>query len=240
MFRIAMLATAVALAACGGGGGGAAPAPVATVSAEGIWSGAGSNGVLISFVILENGETWGLYGTSVSINGALFGNTTTNGSSVSMSGSSFDFISRVTDPGSLTGSVVSKSTLNVVSNLGTRLDAAYNASYDQAPSLAALAGTYFGQAVTDSIAPQSASVTISGTGAVSSIGTGCTTSGSVVPRPTGKNIFNISLTSVGPSCALGNGTVVTGIGYFNPATRQLIAMALNSAKSDGLVFSGIR
>lgn len=240
MFRIAMLATAVALAACGGGGGGAAPAPVANVSAEGIWSGTGSNGVLVSFVILENGETWGFYGTSASINGALFGNTTTNGSSVSVSGSSFDFISRTSSPGSVTGSVVGKATLNVVSNAGTTVNAAYSATYDQAPSLAALAGTYFGQAVTGSIAPQNTSVTISGTGAVSSIAPGCTTSGAVVPRPTGKNIFNISLTSVGLSCALGNGTVVTGVASFNPATRQIIAMALNSAKSDGLVFSGIR
>ena len=240
MFRIALLATAVALAGCGGGGGGAAPAVVANVSAEGIWNGTGSNGVLISVVVLENGETWGLYGTSASINGALFGSTTTNGSSVSITGSSFDFVSRASGPGSLTGSVVSKSTLSVVSNAGTTLNAAYSATYDQAPSLAALAGTYSGQAVTGTIAPQNTSVTISSTGAVSSVVPGCAASGSAVPRATGKNIFNVTVTFVGPSCALGNGTVVNGVGVFNPSTRQFVAMALNPSKSDGFVYSGIR
>ena len=240
MFRIALLATAVALAGCGGGGGGAAPAVVANVSAEGIWNGTGSNGVLVSFVVLENGETWGLYGTSASINGALFGSTTTNGSSVSITGSSFDFISRVGSPGTLTGTVVSKSTLNLVSPAGSTLNAAYSTSYDQTPSLAALAGTYSGQAVSGGTAPQATTVTISSLGAVSAVVVGCTTSGSVIPRPTGKNIFNVSVTSVGPACALGTGTVSTGIAYFNPVTRQFIAMALNPSKSDGFVYTGTR
>lgn len=243
MFRIAILASAITLVACGGGGGAApasVPAPVTNVSAEGIWSGTGSNGVVISFVILENGETWGLYGTSASINGALFGSTTTSGTAVSMTGNSFDFISRASGPGSLTGSVVSKSTLSVVSNAGTTLNAAYSATYDQAPSLAALAGTFSGQAVSGTVAPQATTVTISATGVVTAVVIGCTTSGSVVPRPTGKNIFNVSVTSVGPACALGSGTVSTGVASFNPATRQFIAMALNPSKSDGFVYVGTR
>ena len=243
MFRIALLAATVALVACGGGGSGgssvAAPAVVAA-SAEGFWNGTGSNGVAMSMVILENGETWGLYGSSSSINGAFFGSTSVNGTSVLISGSAFDFVSRASSSGTLTGSVATKSTLNVVSSAGTTLNAAYNAQYDQTPSMANLAGTYSGQAVTGNTAPQTAIVTISAAGVVSSVGTGCTTSGTATPRATGKNIFNISVTSTGPSCALGNGTVATGIASFNPATRQLVSMAMNPAKSDGFIYVGTR
>lgn len=242
MFRIAILAAAAALVACGGGGGAApasAPVPVTNVSAEGIWNGTTSTGFSVFFVILENGESWGIYGLT-SITGAFFGNASTNSSSISMNGTSFDFISRVGSPGTLTGTVVSKSTLNLVSPAGSTLNAAYSTSYDQTPSLAALAGTYSGQAVSGGTAPQATTVTISATGTVNAVVVGCATSGSVIPRATGKNIFNVSVTSVGPACALGTGTVSTGIAYFNPVTRQFIAMALNPSKGDGFVYTGTR
>ena len=241
MFRkLTPLAVVLLVVACGGGGSAPATTAPANLSAEGIWNGTTSTGLAVSLAVLENGETWGLYGSSNTISGAIFGSTATNGSSVSMSGNSFDFVNRLSSPGTLTGSVVSKSALNVVSSAGTSVSAVYSASYDQTASLAALAGTYSGQAVSASTLPQATTVTISVTGAVSAVVTGCTTSGSAIPRPTGKNIFNISVTSVGPLCALGNGTLTTGIAHFNPTRRQLIAMALNSAKSDGFVYSGTR
>jgi hypothetical protein len=238
MFRIALLAATVALAACGGGGSG--PAPVAIASAEGFWSGTASTGAQVSMVILENGETWGLYASSGSIVGALFGNAAVNGSTISGSGSDFNLISRTVTAGTFTGSVATKTSLNLTTSSGAKLNAAYDATYDQTPSLATLAGTFAGQAVSGSTAAQASSVTISATGALSSTGTGCSATGSVTPRPTGKNIFNVSVTFTGASCALGNGTVTTGVASFNPATRQLLSMAMNPAKSDGFIYVGAR
>ena len=48
------------------------------------------------------------------------------------------------------------------------------------------------------------------------------------------------ITFTGGACALGNGTVTKGIGYFDTGTRQLLAMALNPAKSDGFIYVGRR
>ena len=242
MFRIAVLAATVALVACGGGGGGnvAAVPAVAAASAEGFWTGTASTGAQVSLVILETGETWGLYGSASSIGGAFYGNTTVNGTSVSGSGSDFNLTSRTVVAGNFTGTVATKATLNISTSLGTTLNATYDTSYDQSASLASLAGTYSGQAVTSGTAPQSTTVTISALGAVSSVGLGCAANGTATPRPTGKNVFNISVTFTGASCALGNGAVVTGVGSFNPASRQLISMAMNAAKSDGFIYVGTR
>jgi hypothetical protein len=241
MFRIALLAATVALVACGGGGGAApTPASVVNASAEGFWNGTASTGPQVSVVILENGETWGLYASANSIVGALFGNTVVSGSTVSGTGNDFNLVSRTVTPGTFTGTVAAKSTLSLTTSTGAKLNATYDATYDQAPSLVALAGTYTGQAVTGGTSPQTNTVTISSTGALSSVGTGCTASGTATPRPTGKNIFNISVTFTGTSCALGNGVVTTGVATFTPATRQLIAMAMNGAKSDGFIYAGTR
>lgn len=241
MFRIALLAATVALVACGGGGSGA-PAPVAAASAsvEGFWSGTASTGPQVSFVVLENGETWGLYASAGSIVGALYGSTSVNGTSVSGSGSDFNLINRTVAAGSFTGTVATKASLNISTSLGTTLNSVYDTSYDQPASLASLAGTYVGQGVTGRTAPQSTTVTVSALGAVSSSGLGCAANGTATPRPTGKNVFNISVTFTGASCALGNGVVVTGIATFNPATRQLLSMAMNPAKSDGFIYAGTR
>ena len=243
MFRLAVLAATVALVACGGGGSGgsgAAAPVVAAASAEGFWNGTASTGAQVAFVILETGETWGLYASAGSIVGALYGNTTVNGTTVSGSGSDFNLISRTVAAGTFTGTVATKASLNISTSLGTTLNSTYDASYDQPASLASLAGTYSGQAITGSTAPQSTTVTISALGAVSSVGLGCTANGTATPRPTGKNVFNISVTFTGASCALGNGAVATGVGSFNPATRQLISMAMNPAKSDGFIYVGTR
>ncbi len=243
MFRTAMLAASVALVACGGGGSGgsgAAAPVVAAASAEGFWNGTASTGAQVAFVILETGETWGLYASAGSIVGALYGNTTVNGTSVSGSGSDFNLISRTVAAGTFTGTVATKTSLNISTSLGTTLNSTYDTSYDQPASLASLAGTYSGSAVTGRTLPQAATVTISAAGAVSSVATGCITSGTATPRATGKNVFNVSVTFTGASCALGNGAVATGIATFNPASRQLLSMAMNAAKSDGFIYAGTR
>jgi hypothetical protein len=83
-------------------------------------------------------------------------------------------------------------------------------------------------------------VGISSLGAISSTGATCSASGTAKPRSSGKNVFDVSITFTGTNCALGNNTVTTGVGYYDAATRQVLVMALNSAKTDGFIYVGVK
>lgn len=232
-----------ALVACGGGGGGgAAPTPTPTASAEGFWVGTTSKGTAVNLAILENGETWGLYGSSTGVTGAVYGTTSTSGTSLSGSGSGFNFVTRTSGNGTFTGTVTTKGSISFNVSDGTALTGTYDASYEQPASLASLAGTYTGQAVTATIFPQSTTVVVDVNGNISSSvisgNLSCTTTGKATPRASGKNVFNVQMTFAGNFCALGNGTVVNGVATYNTVNRQLIAIALNTAKTDGLIFIG--
>jgi len=246
MKRLTVLAVALVLSACGGGGGdGTTTTPITTTaSAEGFWNGTTSNGTEVSLAILENGETWGLYGNSSSVTGAVYGMTSTSGTTLSGSGTGFNFVTRTSGNGTFTGSVTTKGTISFNVSDGTQLTGTYDTSYDQVPSLANLAGTYTGLAVTGTISPQATTVVVDVNGNISSSfvsgSLSCMTSGTATPRASGKNIFNLQLTFTGNNCALGNGTVVNGVATYDSVNRGLIAMGLNSAKSDGLIFIGTR
>lgn len=231
----AAVSAAILLTACGGGGGSGANA-----SAEGFWGGTSSTGYNVQMVILENGETWGLYTSGSVLYGALYGNTTTSGNSVSGSGSDFNLVSRTVTPGTYSGTVSERSSISLTTG-STVFNGTYGTTYDQAASLAAVAGVYSGKAVTGTTAAQSINATITTAGSLSIPATlGCATSGTVTPRPTGKNIFNLSVTFTGSTCALGNGGTATGILYYDSVNRQILAMGMNPAKSDGFIAFGTK
>lgn len=249
MKKLLMVCLALVLTACGGGGGGGnvpaqvpaaipTPLPVAA-SAAGFWEGTASNGVSVALAILEDGQTWGVYSSNNAIAGALYGTTTSSGTTLTGSGKDFNIPARTVDAATYTGTFVANSRISVTTSNGGSLTAFYAVAYDQPASLASLAGSYVGTGVTGSTLAQSTPVTISNTGAISVPASGgCGATGTAKPRASGKNIFDISVTFNGNSCALGNGVVTTGVAYFNAATRQLIVLALNSAKSDGFIYSG--
>jgi len=213
-------------------------------SAEGFWVGTTANGTNVNLAILENGETWGLYGSSTSLTGAVYGVTSTSGTSLSCSGYGFNFVTRTSGIGTFTGNVTTKGNINFYVSDGTNLTGAYDASYEQQASVASIAGTYIGWAVTGGIAPQATTVVVNASGSISSSfvygSLSCTTTGKATPRATGKNVFNVQLSFAGNYCSLGNGAVVNGVATYNAVNRQLITMALNSAKSDGLIYLGTR
>ena len=241
MKKLLMVCVAMVLTACGGGGsGGSAPAaPQPLVTAEGIWVGKNSNGVDLSFAVLENGETWGLAAQNGIVFGAIYGTTASSGTTLTGSGKNFDIASRSVAPITYSGTFVAKSSINVANSNGTTFPGSYNTAYDEPASLAAVAGTFMGQGVSGSSSVQSTPVTISPSGAISSPGSmGCSSSGNVSPRPSGKNIFDITVTFTGTSCALGNGTVTTGIAFYNTTTQRVLVVALNPAKTDGFIYIG--
>ena len=238
MKQFAAIGLAVLLTACGSGGGDAAlTAPI--VTAEGFWEGRASTGNSVALAVLETGETWGFYTSSGLIVGALYGNTISSGTTLSGSGKDFNIPSRTVSSGTYSGTFVAKSSINVATSSGSTFSGAYNATYDQPASLAAVAGTFSGQGVSGTSPVQSVSVTIAPSGAITvPASLGCSASGSATPRASGKNIFNVTVTFTGNTCALGNGASTTGIAYYNGATRQVLVMAMNAAKSDGFIYVG--
>jgi len=236
MKKIAALGLVAAmLSGCGGGDDGAPPA----ATAEGFWGGTTSTGVGVSLAILENGETWGVYTSANTLVGALYGNTTSSGSTFSGSGKDFNIPARTVTSGTYSGTFTAKSKINATLSGGATFTGTYDTRYDQPASLSALAGTFSGQGVSGSSSVQAASVTISTSGAITvPASLGCSATGTATPRPSNKNIFNVTVTFTGTNCALGNGTATSGVAYYDTASRQVLVMAMNAAKSDGFIYIG--
>lgn len=240
----ALAVSSVLLAACGGGDDADdATTPTAPVAAtaEGFWVGNSSTGVRTALAILENGETWGVYASSTSILGALYGNTTSNGTSLTGAGSDFNIPSRSVSSATYSGSYTPKAKINVNTSGGISFAGTYDTDYDRPASLTSVAGNFSGQGVSGSSPVQGVSVNISSTGVVTVPSTlGCSASGSIAPRPSGKNVFNVSMTFFGAACALGNGATARGIAVYDSANRELLVLALNPAKTDGFIYVGSR
>ncbi len=240
MKQFAVIGLTVLLAACGGGGGGGhPPAQAPIVTAEGFWEGTASTGNSVALTVLETGETWGVYTSNGSIVGALYGNTASSGTTLSGTGKDFNIPSRSVGSGSYTGTFVEKSSIRVATSLGSTFSGAYVTTYDQPASMVAAAGTFSGQGVSGTSPVQTVSVTISPSGAITvPASLGCSAAGSAKPRTSGKNIFDVTVTFTGSTCALGDGASTTGIAYYNATTRRVLVMAMNAAKSDGFIYVG--
>jgi hypothetical protein len=229
-----MLASAsiVLLTACGGGGGGT---PVAG-TAEGYWTGTTSTGYNAAVVVLENGETWGLYTSGNIVYGALYGTSTGTGNTFSASGSDFNLLNWAVSQGSLSGTVVPQSTIKATSNYGTTVNLTYSNSYNTPATQAAIAGTYTVKGISATSNADNVAMTISSTGVLSVPGVGCNAAGTVTPRSSGKNVYNISVTFTGNNCALGNGGTASGIFILDGTLATSLALTPN--KQDGFIAFG--
>lgn len=232
------------VAACGGGDDDAPapepePAPVSTP--EGFWVGRASTGTEVYLAVLEDGKTWGLYQSGGYIVGALAGETRHSGNQLSGSGKDFNLLSRTVSSGTYSGTFSSKNHVDVRLSSGSTFTGSYNAYYDQPASLAAIAGTFSGSGVTGSTLPQAITINISASGEVTAPSSqGCGGSGTLLPRASGKNVYDVRITFQGSTCALGNGTTVRGIAVYDTAQRSLWAIALNSSSSDGFIYSAVK
>ena len=248
MFRLtgytaatAAVAATVLLSACGGGSddgqaGTGTPPPAAT-SAEGFWVGKSSTGFDVSLAVLENGDTWGVYHRSGILYGALRGTTTSANGTLSGTGAEVDLSTGATGTGAYTGTYASKSSLRVQTT-NTTFSGNYSGAYDQSASLSALAGTYTGSGAATGTQAQSALINVSASGLVSSPPSlGCSAAGTVKPRASGKNVFDLQVTFNGSNCALGNGATVSGVAYYE--NGALIAMGLRpGSQTTGFIFIG--
>jgi hypothetical protein len=230
------------LSACGGGGGGGSntTTPTSSGTAEGFYVGTTSTGYGVAALILENAETWGFYYSGPTTSGVFNGTSNGTGSTFSASGTDFNFITRSATSGTLSGTVATASSINASSSNGGTVSLTYESSYTTAASLSAIAGNYTGWGVSKSTPSQSVTFTVNSAGAISGSVSNCSVSGSITPRASGKNVYNVSTTFSGSGCALGSGVTTTGVATLVSLNgiNRLIAMTLNSGKTDGYIVNG--
>ena len=191
--------------------------------------------------MLDDGKTWGIYQSGGYIVGALAGETSFNGNQLSGSGQDFNLLSRTIDPGTYAGTFSAQSHVDVRLSNGSTFTGSYDSRYDEPASLAAVAGTFSGSGVTGRIAPQAIGISISSNGQITMpTSQGCSGSGSVQPHASGKNVYDVTITFQGSTCALGNGATVRGIAVYLSAQRGLVAVALNGAKTDCFIYSAVK
>jgi hypothetical protein len=229
------LACAGVLGACGGDDNN---------SPQGIYQGS-FGASFMEALIVDNGDYVFLYGTS---GGTLFGavqgtSSHTNSGFSSSNAVNFSFapgLARTT--GSITGTYAQKSNMSgtLTDNLSqqTAFSGNYDAGYDTAASLGAVAGSYTGSAATTTLSGDF-TMTISGSGAISGTTptlsvSPCTFTGTATPHPGGKNVFDFSISFTSTTCQFGQ---VTLTGYAFPTTAgnqvTLYASAVLPDRSNG-------
>lgn len=236
-----LLLSSLLLVACGGGGGGGGGSTTSTTAtdAQGLYVGSSSYGFSLNTIILETGEFYSIFSSGGLAYGIDFG--TATGSNNAFSGTLTEFYipTNATIAGSISGTVAPKNSITgsttYANGTSGTFAATYNSAYDTPATATAISGTYTGIYYTG--AP--VTMVVSSSGAVTGTSTNCTFTGTAVPRPTGKNVYNISLTFVGAQCAPGAGAA-SGIGVLGVVSGNtyLYTAGLNSAKTNGFFWIG--
>ena len=249
---LSALFACVGLVACGGDDGSVnpptPPPPPPGASAEGAWEGNLSDKRSFSSLVLEDGTFYTLYGPV--IGGALYvagviqgvgeyrGATFRTADAVDFpAGSSpaWTAVNATYEPGvSIQGSVIGAGR-NITFNGSPISTAVYN--YNTPANLASVSGNW----VLSSAEGDAVHVSIAGS-AIQATSGGCSFSGSVSPRSTGKNVFDVSVTFGGTPCRLpGQKMQGNAIALTTPSNQlQLIVIATNSSRTAAVTAFGAR
>lgn len=241
---------ALSVSACGSGGSdnnsnGSNP-PTPATSAEGLWNGTSGNGRTTAGVVLDDGTYWFLYsvvGDPLVVAGAFQGNSSSqNGAFTSSNAKDFNLEGLGILDATVTGSYVMKQSLSgaIAILLGgqTTFNTTYNADYDLIPDVSLVVGTYTGSTATAG-GTEIVTVTLSSPSSVTGSSTsGCSFTGSFSPRTRG-NVYDVSVTFAGGVCSNGASTV-TGVAFFDAATKRLYSAALNSTRTNGFIYLGTK
>jgi hypothetical protein len=254
------LGLSLALTACGGnsGGGtngtGSSSGPGDIGLAEGAWSGTNSLGNDFDMLILENGDVYSMYGT---LAGGVFsatgfdigiGSAKVSGSTLTAGFTQYDYLGhRVT--GNLTANVVRGTSINGSANgsagtgtpttfTSTPLSATYTSyNYNTPAAISDIANGWNGKFLDGSTAVFS----IDAAGVLSGTNLGCSFTGTVTPRASGKNVFNVSLHFGASPCTTPNQDASgIALSYITNTHRQFIASVENTDKMHGSMFFALR
>lgn len=257
---LAVLAAASVVAACGGGGDSSDNgSESAATSAEGFYIGTMAGGTPNYFeqLVLENNEVWLLYGTraspgaGVALSGLMGGTGTYVGGTLSATAFK-DFSGAVPAPtGTFSASYKTNSKSHVTSisgavNAGGKsltLTGDSNVSdyrYSAPASLSELSGNW----TIPLAAGASGTVSVNSTGGFSLNVAGCTGSGTMGARASGKNVFNVTITFGAAPCGF-PGAVFSGVAFVAPnpflsTAGDLRVLLRNSAQTAGLALAAKR
>jgi len=243
---------ALTLGACGGGGGGggnsssSAPAPSVL---QGVYQGTLSTGTAENSIVLEDGTFWNIYGVlsgaTLLVQGVATGTSNANNGTFTMSFTDFPALgatpvsgqgSGIYSASGLIGMMVENSVTGTF-NLTAPVQATYN--YGTVAAISSISGSWSGYLLDGETSTISilADGTLSGTSSL-----GCAFSGTATPRPSGKNIFNVSLTFGAAPCLFPSQTT-TGIGITYPlgnGKNQLIVGQTVSGQTKATAFFAVR
>jgi hypothetical protein len=201
-------------------------------------------------LILENGEFWSMYGTQTStafgIAGFIQGSgNSSNGGFTSSNTKDFGVAPAIAASTNASFNAAAKtisgtltSTAGAVTfNGGPIAGSLYD--YNAAASLSTVSGAW----TATSLAGESIALNIQPAGSFTATsGLGCNFSGTVAPRASGKDVFNVSLTFGAAPCALA-GQSATGIAVAYPLSSgrtQLLVSVVDSARTYGTAVFGTR
>jgi len=253
------VAIAGAVAACGGGGYGGSggggssytPPPVQPATSEGVYVGTASNGTFIESLVLENGQTYAMYGTQSGtaffVTGVIEGTGVTSGTSFSIANLK-DFSSggavvsgslvATVNPGvSLTGTLVEPSGQITFPGLAP---AGSSYVYASAPNLSLITGAWSGNLLSGG---EAVNFTIGATGSIMGLSaSNCSFTGNLVPRASGKNVFDFNITYGAAPCALPNQTATGSvISYLlSNSQRQIILAGADATATHAAVIFAVR
>ncbi len=261
MKKLSMLAACCAsfLTACGGGGANDTQ-PETVPHPEGRYDGSspstGRGGVAL---VLGARSYWLFYsapGNAALLGGLVQGDITASSVAGFQSANvrDFNYEGLGTSFGTASASVVRKASIDatVIYSGGTAANfvGAYNATFEQTPSLATIAGTYTGTAATVATGRQASTGTISADGHFSGSSGGCISTGTVAPRPAaddsgsaspryGGNAYDFTVTFGGAPCYYA-GQTFTGVALYDADTKSILAAAPNAARTDAAAFAGTK
>lgn len=240
------------LLGCGGGGGGGGGSGggvggVAPTSSQvqGVYQGTSSNGKILDALILEDGTWWEIYGipvgSALGVQGLSTGTSTASNGNFTLAFNDYFQPGTTTISGSGNGTYTS-TTLNGTFNesgvTGTfnavvPITSTYN--YNNVATLSSITGSWSG-ALLDG---ETATINVNSDGSFSGTSSlGCSATGTLTPRASGKNVFNATITFGAAPCAL-PGLTASGIALTYPlsgGTNQLIAGFVTADKSKATAF----
>lgn len=245
-----LLVSLLLVAGCGGGGGGGSTGGNANTNGtpEGVYAGTLENTLVHNTFILDDARIYSIYGEMSGdvfmVGGLLQGNGTANNGNFSSTNLREYSGDGSVVPWSLSASYQAGKSFSgalsdgmmSISFSGTAITPdAYN--YNAAANLSNITGSWN----LDSVPGAPVAMTIQSNGIFSATSGGCSFSGMVTPRASGKNVFDVTLTYGAAPCILA-GQSANGIAIEYPIgiQRQLIIATTTLGRDNGAVLLGAR
>lgn len=204
-------------------------------AAAGFWSGRTATDGWADLIILENGSTWGVLADAVQITGALQGDSAISHGRFSATLSEYNFADATAPLVAYRGAATPRSHIDTEADGARRLILNYDPAYEQTASTQTLAGRYALDGSTE--------LAINSRGEFNWIASSdCVLTGHAAPRPSGRNVFNLSLTYMGQSCPHPNAARVSGVAYLDvkASPPRLVSLALLDDGTVGFVSRAVK